>query len=398
MRQLQKRNFPRHGTAAFVVCLSAAASLAVAACSSGSTASTSSSSASGVATTSGNVAAACAFAAQATKPVTFQAPGSPVPGSVIAGKNVWFIEDNASSPQLTIIVDEAKVIASELGATVHAYDAQGDVNLAATGVREATGQGANVIIDLGVNPLSLTQPLEAAEAKGIYTMDVDNAQPDATSPPGLDARVSWNWLDASKARMANAICATDGKLNVGLIGDSSFTVSQPTLQGLQDAIAEWCPKTCSMVTTQVPVAEWPTGLAPATADMIHSHPNLNFFMPEFGTMDTYVLPALTEADSSGQLKVNAFQLDFSTIGQVESGKLLSDVGISYDWLTYEIFDQALRLLDHQKPITTGIPFRMVTPQIATQLGLSASDTTPQNAAKVFGDSYIAGFMKLWGVK
>jgi ABC-type sugar transport system substrate-binding protein len=396
MRQLQRERSSYHGITVLAICLSAAASLVVAACSSSSTG-TGGSNTSGTSTTSSNVAAACAFAAQATKPVTFQAPGSPVPGSVIKGKNVWFIEDNASSPQLTIIVDEARVIGSELGASVHAYDAQGDVNLAATGVRQATGQGANVIIDLGVNPLSLTQPLEAAQAKGIYTMDVDNSLPDAAPPPGLDARVSWDWLGAAKARMANAICATDGKLNVGMIGDSSFTVSQPTLQGLQDAIAEWCPTTCSMDTTQVPVAEWATGLGPATSNMIHAHPNLNFFMPEFGTMDTYVLPALAEADPSGRLKVNAFQLDFSTIGDVESGKMLSDVGISYDWLTYQVYDQALRLLDHQKPIVTGIPFRMVTPKIATQLGLSSSASTPQNAAKVFGDSYIAGFMKLWGV-
>lgn len=355
-------------------------------------------SAGGSGTTSGaNSAAvreACNFADKATKPVSFVTPGPSVRGAAMKGKSIWLI-DLVSSDTVSAYTAALTQAASSLGATVHSYNAQGSIANAATGIRQAIGQKADVIVDVAITPQSLSAPLKEAERKGIITIDYENANYDAPELPFMDARVSWDYTYAGKVRVAQAICQTNGNLKLGLLTSSGVDVAQAELDGIKAAMKTWCSSTCEMNTIDVAPAQWVTGLPTATRDIINRANGMNYLMCEFDSMQVYAYPALRAANPSGDIKTNGLNLDFDFYNDIASGHIQGDIGVSLSWLGYATVDQALRLLNHQKPLTLRVPTRLVTPEIAQQVNLKSSDGYANGAKKIFGDSFISGYQSLW---
>lgn len=376
-----------------------AMALLISGCSSSSgSAGTAGTSANGGGASTAKVSEACAFAEQASEPVKFEAPGPAVSGSALKGKSIWMIQLSAASPSIKSYTESTKAVATALGAKVTTYDTKGSSASAITGIRQAIAQGADVIVDVALAPELLTQPLKDAQAKGIITLDYNNSGADAPKPPGIDGRISWNYHDGGKARIASAICDTKGELNLGLITSSNVNVSKDQLDGFKEGIAAWCPDTCKMTLADVQTAKWPTDVQSTSANLIQGNPNLNYFMTQFDPMLVFALPAVKRLNTNGKLKVNGFNLNYDLFSQLKAGELQSDVGVSYPWQGYATIDQALRLLNKTDSVVVKIPYRLVTTKLANDLGLDSKEGLEEGSLKIFGDSFISGFNELWGVK
>ena len=171
------------------------------------------------------------------------------------------------------------------------------------------------------------------------------------------------------------------------------------MQGLTSEMHSLCPNTCTMTTTNVPVAQWATGLGTAAANLLQRNPNINYMMPSFGAMVTPVLATLKRVDPTGKIPVSSFDQEPELIPELTAGRITADVGTSFGALAWPTIDQALRIESGQKPVVEAGPVRMVTTALGNKLGLSASKSDTANNVALFGD-LVTGqpWLKLWGVR
>lgn len=396
---MQKCKFRPWRALSSVAVLIAVAALALTACSSSKPASAGAdASGSTTGSVSKAVASACQRAKAATAPVSFHAAGGPVDPKVIKGKSIYIVAV-AQAVNVVQFTDQMKQAAGLLGATVNEESANGSIEAAVTDIKQAVSSGAAVIIIVAIDPTLLKQALQNAQAKGVTTIDVLNSQPDAAPPPGLDGRVSWNYIQGGKWRMDQAICDTNGKLKLGFISSSDIPVGALQMQGLRSEMKALCPTNCSMTTTDVPSAQWATGLSQAAVNLVQRNPSINYVMPEFGPMVTTVLSALHQQVASGKIKMSSFDQSPDVVSALKSGEIKSDVGTSVADLAWPTLDEALRLMNKQKAVVENVPVRLVTSAVANQLDLSAQDSSGMiNAQKIFGAASIdAAYKKLWGL-
>jgi len=80
------------------------------------------------------------------------------------------------------------------------------------------------------------------------------------------------------------------------------------------------------------------------------------------------------------------------VGFVQQGKVAMDIGENLDWVGYAIIDAEMRILCGLEPVKDPkIPFYLFTPENAADAG------KPPRPSLGYGDSYVAGYRKLWGL-
>jgi ribose transport system substrate-binding protein len=349
---------------------------------------------------SANVAGACERAKEASQEPVWKAPGGPTDGSVIKGKSVYAVIVFPATP-VQAYMKTLKQAGSELGFEVTEYNAEGTVPKATAGIQQAIGRGADILIVLAVPSEALQKPLEEARAKGMTVVDAYNSTPDAPPPPGVQGRISWDYGEGGEARMAQAICETEGDLHAGLISSLDIKVGNDLKAGLEKEIADKCPETCSLTSTDVPGAKWATGVAPATANLIQGNPDINYLFPMFGGMATSALPTVKRVDPSGNIGVSSNDMEINQFGAVESGELKSDAGSDLGAGAWATVDQLIRLLNGEKPVIEAQPWRLLTTEVANELNLSSDESHyEEEMAKLFPSEYTegTGYKKLWGTE
>lgn len=342
-------------------------------------------------------AAACAAASEATTSVIGASPTEPVNGAALKGKSIWIIPVN-NAGTVTQYINNMKAVAADLGAQVTTFDAKGSIPSAINGVNQAIAQGADVIVNIALNPTLVEKVLTQAQAKGIKVIDVVNSQPGTPAPAGADASVSWDYEGAGFARTAQAICDTKGSLKAGFVSADDIPVTALQFSGVNRALKELCPDTCSLETINVPSAQWATGLAPAVTNLFQRNPDLNYLMPAYGAMNSPMAAAMKRINAGGKITVNAWDLQPELVGPLVSGEISSDVGAAFGALAYPTIYQSLRILNDQEPVEVAGSWRMVTSKLANELGLRADASPEATQALIFGEDVVEGvdYKALWG--
>ncbi|WP_213576537.1 substrate-binding domain-containing protein [Rhodococcus sp. USK13] len=347
---------------------------------------------------SAQVQTACDRAEAGTAEVQFKAPGGAVDGTALEGKSIYVIPiiNTGTVTEYTRQMEEGGAL---LGASVVTIDAKGSIPAAVTAFNQAIARGADVIVNVAVQSDLVKEPMLKAQAAGIKVIDVVNGQPDEKAPEGVDGRVSWDYIKGGKWRMDKAICDTNGHLELGLISSDDLPTGKYLMEGMQAEFDELCTDDCSIVTANVPSANWATGLASATTSLVQKNPNLNYLMPAFGGMVVPVLPTMNRIDPRGEIQVSSFDLESALFEPLKSGEIRADVGTSFGGLAWPTFDQALRLVSGQAAVIEEGPARMVTSEMAESLGLSADNSMIENRTLIFGNLATGDdYKKLWGIK
>jgi ribose transport system substrate-binding protein len=70
-----------------------------------------------------------------------------------------------------------------------------------------------------------------------------------------------------------------------------------------------------------------------------------------------------------------------------------DIGENLDWVGYAIMDAEMRILCGQEPVKDPkIPFYLFTEENAKDAGV------PPEPSMGYGNAYVDGYLKLWGLK
>lgn len=367
------------GAVLLAACSSSSSSGAASSPGSGGTASAAASGSSGA------VAQAKAELAKYAGVPAFQAPGPALNAASLKGKLIVVVAHDQVANYLVAVYQGIQAAAQAAGIRTQLINGNGVVSTIQQGVLQAIHEHAAAIILDGADGALVTPQLKQAAAAHIPVVDAP-----LVPEPNLYASIDPNVELMGRLMADQAIVQTNGNVHAAIITFNSPIVP-PSITGFKAVLAA-C-SSCSVVTTQdVEPTSWPTQVAPTTVNMIRANPSLNVVVPIADSMLPFAVEGVKQAKAVGKVYViggdgEPFAVqDITTTGNIVVG----DPGGSVPWIGWLSMDAALRAVLGMKPGNEVLPLRSIG---------STSDfaSGTQSWTSLYGDSYVAGFEKLWGV-
>jgi ABC-type sugar transport system substrate-binding protein len=365
------------------------------ACSSGSS--------SGQTTSSSSNASAKAQATAAldgsTKSVQFSGLGPAFKAkNNLQGKTIYYIAVGLSFPFNQQQLKAYNTAAALFGVKVLAEDTGGSTVVASRQIEEAVSRGAVALVLSGVETSAVSAAINDAKAKHVMIIvsgDAETALRDPSiQPVGVYGNATASYTQAGQM-MAEIAVAKLGDVHAVFITSSDQSHSKDEYGGFKTELNKLCPTTCSVSATDVPLANWASGVGPATTTAV-SNPKINVLAILYDAELPYALPALKAANADGRVSVVTYNATLPGLQALATGKpVIGDPGASETWLGWQIFDQTLRALNGLPPATGTLPNRAFTTSVARTLPLTPAAA---NTAVWYTDANMkASYSKLWGL-
>lgn len=379
--------------------LAVIATIALSSCSSSSSSSpgTGSTPNGSSATTQHAQAEAKAALAQSTKPLAWEPPGPAFKAaSGLSGKQIYFIVNGLNFPFTQEILSGVKQAASLFRMTVVAEDTQSSTVVASRQIEQAVSRRVAAIVIDGVQANAVTAAIKDAANAHVPVIDsgdFETAQKSGNEPESIFGNVTASYAQAGQM-MAEIAVAKLGDVHAVFIAspDSPHSIYEQT--GFQNELTKLC-AACSVRTVDVPLANWATGVGPATTTAV-TDPTVNVLAVLYDAELPYVLPALKAAGATHPVSVVTYNATLPGMQELAKGApVIGDPGASNTWTGWQIFDQALRALSGKPPAIQLTPNRAFTPEVVGTLSLT---NAASNTAEWFTNANLQSeFSKLWGL-
>ena len=334
-----------------------------------------------------------ALAAYQEKPV-FTAPGDPFDAKACAaGKKMLSIPNSSANPFLKGIIDRMKVVGQELGLEVVEWENQGQPSQWVQGFEYAIRDKFD-IIDLisGIDPGTVAPQVKAASDAGVKVMTSHFYDPSFEQAANVSSSLTIGFNEVGKILANWAIVNTDGKANIALIVSNEVPPTGPLVEGIKSVLAENCPDCKIAQEINVGVTEWATKIQPAVQSALQVDPDINVVIPIYDSMSQFVVPALRLTGKAGTVKVATFNGTPFVLDFISQGVVDMDIGESLDWIAYATVDGHLRdACGMKSPTALNVPFYIFDKDNVAEAGSPAQFDTG------YGDAYVAGFRKVWGL-
>jgi ribose transport system substrate-binding protein len=380
----------------------AAASCAVllAACGSSSKAATTSTSTSAATSTSSSSSTSAGLArAEAVvekyshKP-SFVAPGPAFDAKKLdAGKTLFSIPVDSSDQFVQILEDDMAAVAKKVGIHFVDYTNSGSPSAWVRGMQEAVSEHAN-LIDLlaGINPELLTPQVEAAKAAHIPVVASDAYSLSQAADPAITGVVDVRYGEAGRIMADWTIAQSHGKADA-LIIESNDVVSSPVEAGdAADSFKKNCPD-CKVRTINIPVSDWASQTQTQVESELRAHPNIDYILPVYDSQSQYIAPAITLAGDKGKVHIVTYDGTAFVLKMLqEHDAVVMDVGEDLKWIAWAIMDQEMRIMAGLKPVKfENTPLMIFTSKNVDSAGV------PPVQSKGYGNGFVTGYEKLWGL-
>jgi len=271
--------------------------------------------------------------------------------------------------------------------------ASDDINL----LEQAVNLHPKVVLQVGIITALETAGLQYAKSHGVPVIAVDDNAPVAGAPGEgsgpLASGTSAQDYTAYGQVLAQYV-ASEGPKNasVAIITSNDIVPSTAIQAAFQSELSKLC-SGCTTFTQNVDTADWSTQITPTVTSILDAHPTLNYLFPIVDGMAPLVSPALSAATDSSLQVISANATPGSAMNSVKSGQFAAEVGASPQAIGWYGFDAALRVM-------LGLP-QQTSPDepysFFTTSEMKAKNLNPNSVSALFGNAYVTGFLKLWGV-
>jgi ribose transport system substrate-binding protein len=325
---------------------------------------------------------------------TFKAPGPSIDAGKLKGQSVFNVPQSTSNPFLSVTDAAMASIAKSLGLSYTEYSNPGATSDWITGIDEAVSQKADAISLNALDPRLVGPQVTAAKSAGIPSTSeqfFDLTQVEQR-PSNLAAVRADNFAKAGRLEADWAILQTKGKAKVLVVENREEISTIAMASALGSEFKTFCP-TCSVTYLNVPATEWATRIQPGVQAALVQNPNINFVIPLYDPMAQFVIPAIIAAGDTKKVQIATFNGTPAALKDLEQGNVITmDIGENLSWLAYANMDEIMRTMLKVKPLANeNTPFRIFTKNNIDETG------TPPAFNEGFGNSYITGYDKLWGV-
>lgn len=333
-----------------------------------------------------------------SKDPTFKAPGPAFNArKAMQGKYIYSVPFSLAIEFNSDIIKSMEQAAKDVGFKFRAWSSDGSPSSWVQGMNNGISQHPDVIDTVTNQPATFLPQVRAAVNAGIKVVDshsfgIEQSTPDSLNKLGvryvngpyeLGGELMAKWVIAHSKGRAKVLVLTGF--------DSS---SSPALQdGVKRAFAKYCPKTCSYEIQSIPVNAWSTRVQPTVQSAVTRDPDLDWIILTYDAMAGPATAALQATQTTNRVKIVTFNGSPAAIDLVREGKVDMVVGENLDWIGKAIIDSEMRLIaDMPMPKDPGIPVKIFDKGNAEEAGV------PAVASKGYGDAYIDGYAKLWGLK
>lgn len=392
----------RRGVGGVVAMLLAIALIAAGCGGSGNSASAGSSTSHSSATGGGSSSGVSYAAAQVAKYESvprFTPPGPPVDVAKARGKSV-FVIPLVPNPFNQSIQNTMQYLAQQAGLKYTIYPNQGLVSQWVQAFNQALAQKPNLIIlSTAPDPRELQPQLREAKAKGIPVLVTHFYDKSSPPPPnclacaaGVTALETAPFYEAGRVEADWMIADSHGKAHVLIVSSNDILPSPPTVAVIENELKAHCPD-CTYTDVNVPVSDWNTKVGSTVSAELLAHPDINYVDCLYDAMVQTAVPAVQLAGKAGKVKVVSYNGSTFALKYIQDGNVMAmDVGEPTVWIGYAVMDQAFRILSGAQPLPSeSTPIRIWDKSNISQAGI------PPSLTKGYGDAYVAGYNKLWGV-
>ena len=357
---------------------------------------------SAVAFTSGGapkVALATQLAHSVMQPVTWTAPGPAIPvGQSLRGKKVQLVA--AVDNQFSETAGKAMQAAGKTaGVSVSTNYTGGSLTQIQSGIQSAITKHVSVLVILSVPPEAIAQPIKNAIAHGIPVImmgDHDPGQLNATEKSlGIKADITGCYSCAGRSEADFLVSESKGNAHALFINSPDIGDATLEMNGFKSQMTKLCPS-CSVQTVAIPVANWTTQITSSVASALAAHPDINYIVPVFDTMEVFVTPAIKAANAINRVKLASFNASEAQMKEMQAGTKpiwTADGGFNLTWWGWAAMDDVFRVMLNKPALPSeAVPQRFFTHASAKTYNFSGSQDpwygNPQ---------YVSGFKKLWGI-
>ena len=340
----------------------------------------------GTATAAANIAAYSGIPA-------FAAAGEPFDAKAcMAEKSIFTIPASSAIPFIKTITDHKAAIAGKLGFKHEVWENQGNPTQWIQGIEYAVNNKFNLVSLLaGADPRFFEPQVKAAQEAGLKVVVSHLTGLEQDAPAGVDAATAIDYRKAGELMADWTIAKTGGKVNALVLVSNEALSTDSIVSGLTEAFKTRCPD-CVFEIVNVPITDWATKIQPTVAGALQSNPNLNYVIPIYDSMSTFVTPAIAIAAKGDAVKVVTFNGTPFVLDLIRDGSVEMDIGENLDWIAHAMLDAEMRLLCGLAPIRDSkVPLRVFSAANVGEAG------TPADAAMGYGDAYVKGYQDLWKI-
>lgn len=321
----------------------------------------------------------------------FVEPGAPFDArSCMKDKKILTVPFASSIPFIASIVETMVGLGKEIGFSYDEYRNTGQRSQWIQGIGQGINQQYNLIDLLAPDLLALVPQAMQAKEAGIPIVTSHDGGYEQTRPEPFQY-VPADYKTAGKLLADWAVTRTEGKANVLVIMAQDSFSTESTINGVKEGFAD-CPD-CKVKYVNVAVGDWATRIQPTVQSALLADPTLNFILPVYDPMIQFVIPAVELTQSSDRVKIAAFNGTPFALDYVREGKVDMIVGESLDWVGHAIVDAEMRIVCGLEPVKDPkVPLRVFDKTNIDSVGVPAKSSTG------YGDRYVAGYRKLWGMQ
>lgn len=325
---------------------------------------------------------------------TFDAPGEPFDAkAAVAGKTLLNIPASSSIPFVTTMSDGVKKIGADLGLKYIDWPNQGRPVQWVQGMNSGIDRSVDAInLMAGINPGSLGPQIKKATGAGIPVLASHLYDVGDTPPAGVDT-LSVPYETAGRLLADWVVVKTKGDTHTLVVKIDEVVSTKAMMKGITEVFDDACASKCPVTTINVPLADLASKIQPQVQAALVKDPKIKYVIALYDSAEApQVVAAVKSAGKSSSVKIVTFNGTPSVLKLVKSGDVEMDVAENLEWNSYAITDQAMRLMAGKEPVTDPkLPLRIYDQSNVDEAG------TNQETAEGFGDSYIAGYRKLWGL-
>lgn len=308
------------------------------------------------------------------------------------GKTLFIIPASSQVPFVSTIANHIRRISRAANVNVKIWQNQGQPSQWVQGMNAAIAQKADAIILLaGNDPAGLQPQIIAAKRQGIPTIVAhlyDDKQPSAPNVGGV-INIPYNL--AGKLIADQAIVDTRGRANAIVVTINQVKSTVPMVAGIREEFRKYC-SGCKLKFTDVTIADLATKVQPNVQTLLTGDPGINYVIALYDSAQVpFVAAAIRAAGRTGRVKVSTFNGTPEMLKLVKQGDIVSmNVGENLEWIGYAVVDQSMRIMGGLRPVKNArVPVRVFDRSNINQAGPKFTSG--------WGNSYISGYRKLWGL-
>jgi ribose transport system substrate-binding protein len=275
-------------------------------------------------------------------------------------KTVVFVDPAPSDEACTDVAKASVQIGKLLGWTVKVVDEQN--NDFETAVQTALEAHPNGLILNVAEPGPDTAGLKLIAKSKVPSIDfIVGNEAYVANTPGITHIVNFNYALQGELESAEAVIATGGHANIGLIKTLPDSSSKQEVGGAKAYLAKNGGGTISATDQVSSGILFTPALGQSAVAFAQSHASVNVQFDEFDGMAVTTVPALKSAGLTSKVKTISVEGDSANINFIRTGAgQVGDVAPSFTWATWAAFDDLNRIFNKTKlPANDGVPVKLI---------------------------------------